>query len=161
MDTQCAHFLVSDTIQSIQLADKYMNKRIFSKEQIEMLLQNDNVVGCSEKSISYCKDFKILAVRKCQDGLSPAEIFRQAGFDIHLIGRKTPKRCLSRWQHIFKQKGEIGLSRDGRGKHKSGGRPKSLKNLTDQEKLKRLEAEVAYLKEENRFLAKLRKKSLN
>ena len=43
----------------------------------------------------------------------------------------------------------------------SGGRPKSIAGLTDKEKLKRLEAEVAYLKEENRFLAKLRKKSLN
>lgn len=138
-----------------------MSKRIFTKEQIETLLQNENVAGCSEKSIYYHKDFKILVVRKYQEGLPASEIFRQARFDIHMIGRKTPKWCLRRWMKIFKRRGETGLKLDGRGKHKSGGRPKNIANLTDEEKMKRLEAEVAYLKEENRFLAKLRKKSLN
>lgn len=138
-----------------------MSKRIFNKEQIETLLQNLNVAGCSERSISYHRDFKILAVGKHQKGLPPSEIFRQAGFDIGMIGRKTPKDCLRRWKRIFKEKGLSGLKTDGRGQSKGGGRPKGLANLTDKEKLKRLEAEVAYLKEENRFLAKLRKESLN
>lgn len=138
-----------------------MSKRIFNKEQIETLLQNPNVASCSEKSISYRKDFKIFAVRKYREGLPPSEIFRQARFDINMIGRETPKGCLHRWKKVFKDKGEAGLKTDGRGRSKPGGRPKNLVNLTDEEKLKRLEAEVAYLKEENRFLAKLRKKSLN
>ena len=138
-----------------------MSKRIFSKEQIETLLQNENVAGCSEKSISYRKDFKILAVRKYHEGLSPSEIFRQARLDINTIGRKTPKECLRRWLKTFRQKGEKGLKVDGRALNKAGGRPKSLANLTSKEKMKRLEAEVAYLRKENCFLAKLRKKSLN
>lgn len=138
-----------------------MSTRIFNQEQIETLLQNSNVAGCSEKSISYHKDFKILAIGKYREGLSPSEIFRQAKFDINMIGRGTPKECLRRWKKIFKDKGEAGLKTDGRGQSKAGGRPKSLANLTDEEKLKRLEAEVAYLKEENRFLTKLRKESLN
>jgi hypothetical protein len=78
-----------------------------------------------------------------------------------MIGLNTPKECLRSWRNIFRDKGEMGLKIDGRGKSKAGGRPKNFANLTDEEKLKRLEAEVAYLKEENRFLAKLRKKSLN
>jgi len=138
-----------------------MSKRIFTKEQIEILLQNPNVAGCSPKSISYHKDFKISAVRKYHDGLPPSEIFRQVKFDINMIGRKTPERCLRRWKKVFKDKGGPGLQTDGRGQGKAGGRPKGLANLTDEEKLKRLEAEAAYLKEENRFLAKLRKESLN
>jgi len=138
-----------------------MGKRIFNKEQIKTLLQNPNVAGCSEKSISYRKDFKILAVKKYHEGLPPSEIFRQAGFNIGIIGHKTPKECLQRWKKVFKDRGKAGLKTDGRGQSKAGGRPKSLANLTDEEKLKRLEAEVAYLKEENRFLAKLRKESLN
>ena len=136
-----------------------MSKRIFNKEQIKTLLQNLNVAGCSEKSISYRKDFKILAVGKYREGLPPSEIFRQAGFDIGTIGRKTPKECLQRWRRVFKDRGEAGLKTDGRKQSKAGGRPKSLANLTDEEKLKRLEAEVAYLKEENRFLVRLRKES--
>lgn len=138
-----------------------MSNRIFNEKQIKTLLQNPNVTRCSEKSISYSKDFKILATRKYQDGLPPLEIFRQSQFDINMIGRETPRRCMRRWRKVFKNKGVTGLKTDGRGKHKLGGRPKSLANLSDEEKLKRLEAEVAYLKEENRFLAKLRKKSLN
>lgn len=136
-----------------------MSRRMFDKEQIKTLLQNPNVAGCSEKSISYRRDFKILAVRKYHDGLPASEIFRQARFDIDMIGRETPRRCLRRWRDVFKQKGEAGLNMDGRGQSKTGGRPRKLENLTEKEKLKRLEAEVAYLKEENRFLVKLRKKS--
>lgn len=138
-----------------------MSRRIFDKEQIKELLQNENVAGCSERSISYRKDFKILAVRKYQDGWSPLEIFRQARFNLNVIGRDKPKGCIRRWLKVFRQNGEIGLKIDGRGQSKAGGRPKGLANLTDEEKLKRLETEVAYLKEENRFLAKLRKESLN
>ncbi len=138
-----------------------MSNRIFNQEEIEILLQNPNIARCSEKSISYHKKFKVSAIKKYQEGLPPLEIFRQAQFDIDMIGRKTPKECLCRWKKILKNKGVIGLKTDGRGKHKSGGRPKNLANLSDEEKLKRLEAEVAYLKEENRFLAKLRKQSLN
>ena len=138
-----------------------MSKRIFNKEQIKALLQNPNVAECSERSISYHKDFKVSAVRKYREGLPPLEIFRQAQFDIDMIGSRAPKWCLRRWRRVFKAKGEAGLKTDGRGQSKAGGRPKSLANLTDEEKLKRLKAEVAYLKEENRFLAKLRKESLN
>lgn len=138
-----------------------MSKRIFTKEQIKTLLQNPNVACCSEKSISYSKDFKIFAVRKYYEGLPPSEIFRQAQFNTNTIGRKTPERCLSRWRKIFKDKGGTGLKTDNRGHSRAGGRQKNLSDLTDKEKLKRLEVEVAYLKEENNFLAKLRKESLN
>lgn len=138
-----------------------MSKRILTKNQIEILLQNPNVAGCSSKSISYHKGFKISAVRKYHEGLPPSEIFRQAKFNIDMIGRKIPKHCLRRWLKTFRVKGEAGLQTDGRGQNKAGGRPKNLANLTDEEKLKRLAAEVSYLKEENRFLAKLRKESLN
>lgn len=134
-----------------------MNRRIFTKEQIEILLRNPNVAKCSEKSISYNIDFKVLAVGQYREGLPPKEIFRQAGFNIGMIGYEIPRRCLRRWLKTFKLKGETGLRTEGRGR--LGGRPKNLTNLTDKEKLKRLEAEVAYLKEENRFLIKLRKES--
>lgn len=133
-----------------------MSKRIFSGDQIKELLQNPNVKKCSKRSITYDQRFKITAVRDWQSGLSPQEIFAQAGFGIKLIGDETPKNCLGRWRKIFKEKGSQGLSAETRGQ--SGGRPK--KNWqNDKEKIKYLEATVAYLKVENDFLAKLRKKS--
>jgi transposase-like protein len=136
-----------------------MSKRIFTREQIEEILRNEGVVNCSEKSITFSKQFKINAVTKYnQQGLGPTEIFRQAGMNIDWIGKKEPKNCLRRWNKTYRLKGEGGLSeiRGNNGKGK-GGRPKT-KNLTDAEKIKWLEAENAYLKAENDFLAKLRAK---
>ena len=137
-----------------------MSKRIFSEEQIKTLLQNENVAKCSDKSITYKKDFKLLAIQKYQEGLPASEIFKQSGFNIDLIGRNVPFDRISRWLKIFRAKGIKELSIETRGWGKGGGRPKT--NWSDEkEKIKYLETENAYLKEENRFLAKLRKKSLN
>lgn len=135
-----------------------MSKRIFNEERIKELLQNPNVERCSSKSITYRKDFKVIAINKYREGLPPNEIFRQARFDIDVIGHDTPKRCLQNWRNVFKQKGVQELSVETRGRGKGGGRPRT-NWASEKEKIKYLEAEVAYLKEENRFLASLRKKS--
>jgi transposase len=137
-----------------------MSKRIFAKEQIESLLQNPNVERCSEKSISYRKEFKVLAVKKYAEGMSVSDIFKQSNFDIDVIGHDVPADRISQWLKIFKTKGAKGLSIETRGRGKGGGRPRTNWS-SEKEKIKYLEAEVAYLKEENHFLAKLRKKSLN
>lgn len=131
---------------------------MLSEEQIKALLQNENVAKCSDKSITYHKDFKIEAIKKYQEGLPSLEIFKQAKFDIDLIGRETPGSCLKRWRRVFKDKGIEKLSIETRGK--GGGRPKTNWS-NEKEKIRYLEAEVAYLKAENAFLAKLRKKRLN
>ena len=133
-----------------------MSKRILTKKQMEELLKNANVSYCSDRSITYTKDFKLLAVKLYEQGLTSSEIFRNAGFDLDIIGRHQPKHCLSRWLELFRTKGTSGLS-DQRGKTGRGGRPKT-KGVTEGDKIKRLEAQVAYLKAENDFLAKLRAK---
>lgn len=133
-----------------------MSKRIFTGDQIEELSNNDGVARCSEKSITYNKQFKIRAISLYKQGFASTEIFKQAGLDPNVIGKGQPKECLKRWNRTFRKKGLEGLS-EVRGKNGKGGRPKT-KNLTGAEKIKRLEAEVAYLKAENHFLAKLRAK---
>ncbi len=135
-----------------------MSKRIFTKEQIEDLLKNPNVKRCSEKSITYHKNFKVSAVKQYQEGLPPKVIFVQAGFNMALIGSETPKQCLLSWRRIYDNKGISGLLIETRGRGKAGGRPKTNWS-DDKEKIKYLEAQVAYLKAENDFLARLRKKS--
>lgn len=63
---------------------------------------------------------------------------------------------MRRWMRLFRAKGEDGLS-DQRGRTGRGGRPKT-KGVIEADRIKRLEAEVAYLKAENNFLAELRAK---
>lgn len=133
-----------------------MSKRRFTKEEIEILSKNENVSKCSDKSITYSKDFKIRATRQYREGLTSVEVFKKAGFDLHTIGKDIPSECLKRWNKIFRTKGESGLKTYTRGK--GGGRPKKPKDLTDADKIKRLEAENAYLKAENDFFIKLRAK---
>ncbi len=132
-----------------------MSKIIFTKEQIEQLLKNKNVARCSERSITYGKSFKVNAVKLYEQGLTSTEIFRQARFNLDVIGKDKPKECLKRWNRIIEKKGMEGLA-ETRGKGSSG-RPRT-KNLSDTDKIKRLETQVAYLKAENDFLAKLRAK---
>lgn len=137
-----------------------MSKRIFTQNEITSLRKNKNVVVVSEKSITYRARFKLAAVERYRDGLPPPAIFQEAGFDLAVIGRETPRLCLRRWRDIFDKKGSVGLTQDQRGRH-SRGRPPNLERMDERKKLKYLEAQVAYLKAENAFLAKLRKQRLN
>ena len=125
-----------------------MSTRIFSSEEQQLLLSNQNVKRCGEKSITYTTAFKQLAVKQYETGLTSTEIFKAAGFDLNLIGKKQPKFCLRRWR-------EFGCD-DKRGTHQ-GSRKKDERN-TETDRLKWLEAEVKYLKAENAFLAQLRAK---
>lgn len=104
-----------------------MSKKMFAKKQIKVLLNNKNVTKCSEKSITYNHKFKLKTIKQYyEQGLSPAQIFIEAGFNLSIIGRETPKFCLARWRKKYDTKGSIGLLNDNRGKHSNGGRPKKM-----------------------------------
>jgi transposase-like protein len=134
-----------------------MSKQMFTQQQIEKLLANENVLRCSPKSVTYTKQFKTRAIHLYQQGLFPVEIFTQAGLDSNLIVKNQPKECLRRWKTIAKRNGLDGLS-EVRGKNSKKGGESKTKDLTDADKIKRMEIEIAYLKAENDFLAKLRAK---
>lgn len=133
-----------------------MSKRRFTEAQISELSKNKNISKCSDKSITYNKEFKILAIKKYyEDGYSSGMIFKEAGFDRQIIGKDSPEVCLQRWRTTYNIKGLERLNSETRGKHHKGGQPKT-KGLSDADRIKRLEIENAYLKAENDFLAKLR-----
>lgn len=129
---------------------------MFDEDQLSVLRSNKNVFRCSDRSISYSQDFKLAAVRQYnEEELTSREIFRQAGFNLDMVGRDTPKSCLKRWNKTFRASGLSGLQKETRGGN--GGRPKK-KKLTEKERMEWLEAEVAYLRAENDFLIELRAK---
>lgn len=132
-----------------------MSKRRLTEEQLKELSSNVHVVRCSAKSITYTKEFKLLAIKQYNDGWSAVMIFKEAGFDPSLFREDMPRGCLTRWRRKYHRKGDIGLINDERGRSHKGGRPRT-KGLTDTDKIKRLEIENAYLKAENDFLVKLR-----
>jgi hypothetical protein len=130
-----------------------MSKNIYTVFQMKELEKNPNVTHVSERSISYHPSFKVKAVQEYQSGKIPSQIFIENGFNLDVIGKKQPNRCLKRWRDTFEQFGEAGFATERRGKGSSG-RPSS-KDLSAEEKLKKAEARIKFLEAENDFLKKL------
>ena len=127
---------------------------MFNPEQIKELLNNKNVDRCSSKSITYSKQFKVWAVKKYyDDGYSPSMIFREAGFNLEVIGKSRPKICLKQWKKIYNHKGKDGFSQENRGRSK---RKPKMKFKSKDEEIEYLKTKIAYIDAENDFLAKLR-----
>ncbi len=78
-----------------------------------------------------------------RSGKLPSQIFIENGFNLELIGKNQPIRCLQRWRDTFEKFGEVGLQSVRKGKS-STGRPSS-KELSAEEKLKKAEARVKFL----------------
>lgn len=128
---------------------------MFTPEQIKELLKNKQVDKCSLKSITYNNKFKVDAVKKYyQQGYSPSMIFKEAGFDLDLVGADKAKNCLKAWRRIYNNQGKAGLIKENRGGQ--GGRPRSRYD-NDKEKIAHLETKLAYLEEENKLLKKMKK----
>lgn len=130
-----------------------MSKNLFTEYQIKELEKNPNVIRVSNRSISYEPDFKVKAVKEYHKGKSPSQIFIENDFNIEVIGKDQPKRCLQRWRVTFEKLGELGLQTERRGKA-STGRPSS-QELSVEERLKKAEAKIKFLEAENDFLKKL------
>lgn len=131
----------------------FMRKNLFTEFQIKELEKNPNVLRVSDRSISYQPDFKVKAVNEYHNGKTPSQIFIENGFNIEVLGKDQPKRCLQRWRETFEKFGDLGLQTERRGKASSG-RPSS-KELSVEEKLKKAEARIKFLEAENDFLKKL------
>ncbi|MBY9082111.1 hypothetical protein KIH86_00330 [Paenibacillus sp. HN-1] len=87
----------------------------YSDEERRMLRRNPFILNVSEKSITYDPAFKLAAVQAYEEGLTPMEIFVQAGFNVNLIGRRKPKACLKRWRDIYAAHGPKALLEERRG----------------------------------------------
>ena len=80
---------------------------MYTKEQIKIMQRNKNVIKCSSTTITYTKEFKLLAIESYfENGYGPKRIFEEAGFDLDVIGRKKPRVCLARWRKKYKERGK-------------------------------------------------------
>ena len=127
---------------------------MFTQEQINKLLENENVSKCTSKSITYKNEFKLMAINEYyKNGHSPNMIFKKAGFDLNIIGKHRPKECLQNWRRVHKKNGEKEFKKENRG---GSGRRKKLEFKTKEEEIEYLKTKIAYIEAENDFLAKLR-----
>ena len=78
-----------------------MEKAEFSKKEISALKKNRYVVNVSRSRITYSEEFKARFIREYLDGRKPTEIFRDAGFDVSVLGSKRIERSSARWREMY------------------------------------------------------------
>lgn len=76
-------------------------KIIKSEYQMKELEKNTNVTHVSECCISYHSAFKVKAVLEYRSGKILSQVFIGNGFNLDVIDKKQPNRCLKRWCDTF------------------------------------------------------------
>ncbi len=130
-----------------------MSKLTFSEKDIEILSKNPNVLRISDKSITYSDEFKRHFVEEYLQGKLPRVIFEESGFDVDIIGCKRYEQAAARWIRSYNKDGIVGL-RDTR--IENSGRPR-LKDLSQNELIKKQDARIKLLEEQVELLKKLDK----
>ena len=130
-------------------------RTIFSSEQIVKLKQNPCVFECRERSIHYTYEFKKRALDLYAEGITPDEIWRQAGFDVGIWKKDYCRYTIKDWRRMVEKSGLESLTKSG-GVQADGGHRRSRSPEAD--RVRRLELQVRYLEAENDFLARLRAK---
>lgn len=128
-----------------------MSNKIFTKEEIELLLDNKYVKHVSAKGITYTDEFKRIFIVENEKGKFSTVIFKECGFDVNILGCDRIRSAGKRWRAAYRKNGVLGLQ-DTR--KDNSGRP-SEKELSIEEKYERLKAQNNLLKAENELLKKL------
>ena len=78
-----------------------MGRGNLNEEEIRALRNNPYVVDVNKRGVSYSNDFKILFITEYLKGHRPTEIFRNAGFDVRILGSKRIERACARWKESY------------------------------------------------------------
>jgi len=128
-----------------------MTKRLLTQKEQELLRENPYVKAVSDKAITYTDEFKRHFIAENEKGKFPREIFEEAGLRVDLIGIDRIRTAGKRWRAAYLKAG-VGDLQDAR--KVNSGRP-SNRELTLEEKIKRLEAKNRLLEAENELLKKI------
>mgnify|MGYP001153063865 CR=1 FL=1 len=126
-----------------------MGNNRFTKEEIDYLSKNEYVLKVNEYQVVFTDEFKELCVRQSNQGMTPKEIFDNAGIGYHLIGTKRARNNVYR----FKEQSQ---RMEGFNRIKGSGRPKNIEFKSIEDELQYYKDKTEYLKQENEFLKKLK-----
>jgi len=122
-----------------------MSKTLYTEAQKEELLRNKYVLRCTNKHVTYTKECKYKAVTLCNKGLTSKEIFMRLWLPKFIINSDIPRKAVSRWKLIIKERWKEWFEKSTRWRKKHI----DFSNMSKEEYIKYLETEVAYLKELN------------
>ena len=121
-----------------------------SKREVEQLRSNRSIASVTTSTVRFTEEFKQMAYDRKLRGIPVTETMQQCGIDPEMLGEsRVTGFC---YQLNKKAKGEHGFS-DGRSKNYR--RPAKSGEDTVEQRLKQLEHELAYTRQEVEFLKKL------
>ena len=95
-----------------------MGRGKLTKEEVEYLMGNPNVLAVNENRIVYTDSFKHFFMQEYLAGKKPTSIFREAGFDTGVLGSKRIERSACRWKESY-YAGSLGTHQDPSINHKN------------------------------------------
>ncbi len=121
-----------------------------SKREVEALRRNPNVAAVSATTVKFTEEFKRLAYEGKRQGISVSETMRRNGIDPEVLG---PSRVggFSYWLNKKAKQGSGFVDRRGENYRRP---PKTGEETVDQ-RIRQLENELAYTRQEVEFLKKL------
>ncbi|MEQ8156286.1 MAG: HTH domain-containing protein [Clostridiaceae bacterium] len=126
-----------------------MGINYFTEEQQEELRKNPYIKKVSDKSITYTTDFRELFANEYRAGKTPSQILTECGINPRVLGKQRRDGIVAR---IKKFENRVAGFEDTR-KGNSG--RQITKDLTEAERISRLEHRIKYLEQENEFLKKI------
>ena len=128
------------------------------KEYVRKLQEHPYVSKATEWTVSFTPEFKKIAYKEYYNGKSMREIFKNAGFDVEILGDKR----LQNFRNKLFEKAESESGFEDR--RKNNCRKEAISTEAQMAKrIKELEHRNAYLEQENEFLKKIQsvEKGLN
>ncbi|MDD7678698.1 MAG: HTH domain-containing protein [Anaerovibrio sp.] len=98
-----------------------MARGMLSSAEMDVLKKNPYVEDVNRQRILYTYEFKCFFMEQYLAGKRPVDIFRQAGFDVPMLGEKRIERATARWRAMYAANGMEAL----RGPVKANARKKS------------------------------------
>ena len=75
-----------------------MGRGILTDTDLNSLARNPFVASVGKSKITYTEEFKLRFLQEYFAGKKPMRIFKDAGFDVAVLGSKRIERCSARWR---------------------------------------------------------------
>ena len=75
-----------------------MGRGILTEADLNSLASNRYVASVGKTKITYTEEFKLHFLKEYFSGKKPMRIFKEAGFDVAVLGSKRIERCSARWR---------------------------------------------------------------
>ena len=82
-----------------------MARGMLSSAEMDVLKKNPYVDDVNRQRILYTYEFKCFFMEQYLAGKRPVDIFRQAGFDVSMLGEKRIERATARWRAMYAANG--------------------------------------------------------